>query len=124
MKTEKISPQEQKRNEAYNEYVKQVTPTHNLWINMLKAFFLGGLICTIGQFIVNTGMNNFGLEQKEASTWCSLILILCSVILTSLNLYPSLSVKGRWILQQKKYLNSLKLDGVGYYLSLCVCVCV
>lgn len=94
MKTEKISPQEQKRNDAYNEYVKQVTPTHNLWLNMLKAFLLGGLICAIGQFIVNTGMNNFGLEQKEASTWCSLILILSSVILTSLNLYPSLANWG------------------------------
>lgn len=94
MKTEKISPQEQQRNEAYNEYVKQVTPTHNLWANMLKAFLLGGLICTIGQFIVNIGTSNFGLEQKDASTWCSLILILLSIILTSLNLYPSLAVWG------------------------------
>ena len=94
MKNEKISPQEQQRNEAYNEYVKQVTPTHNLWANMFKAFLLGGLICTIGQFIVNIAMNNFGLEQKEASTWCSLILILCSIILTSLNLYPSLANWG------------------------------
>jgi stage V sporulation protein AC len=94
MKNEKISPQEQKRNEAYNEYVKQVTPTHNLWVNMFKAFLLGGFICLIGQFIVNIAMNNFGLEQKDASTWGSLILILISVILTSLNLYPSLANWG------------------------------
>ena len=94
MKTEKISPQEQMRNEAYNEYVKQVTPTHNLWANMGKAFLLGGVICVLGQFITNTAMNNFGIEQKEAATWCSLILILISVILTSLNLYPSLAVWG------------------------------
>ena len=46
MKNEKISPQEQQRNEAYNEYVKQVTPTHNLWTNVLKAFLLGGFICS------------------------------------------------------------------------------
>ena len=90
MKNEKLSPQEQQRNQAYNEYVKQVTPTHNLWLNMLKAFLLGGAICLLGQFIVNIGINNFGLEQKDASTWCSLILILLSVIFTSLNLYPSL----------------------------------
>lgn len=94
MKNEKISPEEQKRNEAYNEYVKQVTPTHNLWVNMFKAFLLGGFICLIGQFIVNIAMNNFGLEQKDASTWCALILILISVILTSLNLYPSLANWG------------------------------
>lgn len=94
MKEENLSPHEKQRNEAYNEYVKQVTPTHNLWGNMLKAFLLGGLICTIGQFITNIGMNTFGLEQKDASAWCSLILVLCSIILTSLNLYPSLANWG------------------------------
>lgn len=94
MNDERISLQEQRRNEAYNEYVKQVTPTHNLWLNMLKAFLLGGFICLIGQIIVNVGINNFGLEQKDASTWCSLLLILSSVILTSFNLYPSLANWG------------------------------
>lgn len=94
MKTEQLSPKEQQRNQEYNEYVKQVTPTHNLWANMLKAFLLGGFICVIGQMIVNVGMNNFGLEQKDASTWCSLLLVLSSVILTGLNVYPSLAVWG------------------------------
>ena len=94
MKNQPISPQDQKRNEEYNEYVKQVTPTHNLWLNMAKAFLLGGFICLIGQFIMGVAINNFGLEQKEAGTWSSLILILCSVVLTSLNLYPSLANWG------------------------------
>ena len=94
MKPEQLSPKEQQRNEAYNEYVKQITPTNNLWANMLKAFLLGGFICFIGQVIVNTGMRTFGLGQKEASTWCSLLLILSSVVLTGLNLYPSLAVWG------------------------------
>lgn len=89
-----MSPREQQRNAQYNEYVKQVTPTHNLWLNMLKAFLLGGLICAIGQFITNVGMNSFGLEQKDAGIWCTLILILISVVLTSLNIYPSLANWG------------------------------
>jgi len=41
------------RNQAYNEYVKQVTPTHNLALKMLKAFVTGGIICCIGQVILN-----------------------------------------------------------------------
>lgn len=94
MKSNQLPPQEQKRNEAYNEYVKQVTPTHNIWLNMLKAFLLGGLICLIGQIIVNVAINRFGLKQEDASTWCSLILILCSILLTSFNLYPSLANWG------------------------------
>ena len=93
-KNNQIPPQEQKRNEAYNEYVKQVTPTYNTFLNMAKAFLLGGLICVIGQVIVNVGINRFGLEKEDASTWCSLILILCSILLTGFNLYPSLANWG------------------------------
>ena len=39
--------QKEKRNDEYNKYVKRVTPTHCLSANMLKAFILGGIICTI-----------------------------------------------------------------------------
>lgn len=84
----------EERNQAYNAYVKQVTPTHNLWTNMAKAFVLGGLICILGQFITNTAKNQFHLDQTTASGWCSMLLILLSVILTSLNLYPSLANWG------------------------------
>lgn len=94
MKTNPLSPNEQQRNEAYNEYVKQMTPTHNLWVNMGKAFLLGGAICLLGQILVNVGMNQFGLNKEDACTWCSLLLILFSVVLTSFNLYPSLANWG------------------------------
>lgn len=94
MKNQKLSPQQQKRNEEYNKYVKQITPTRNTWINMFKAFLMGGAICLIGQIIVNVAMNSFGLEKEDAATWCSLLLILSSVVLTSLNLYPSLANWG------------------------------
>ena len=38
--------------QEYQEYVKEMTPTHNLWMQMAKAFLVGGIICTIGQFIL------------------------------------------------------------------------
>ena len=62
--------QKEKRNDEYNKYVKRVTPTHCLSANMLKAFILGGIICTIGQLIVNTCTQYFGLSSEEASAWC------------------------------------------------------
>ena len=52
------------RDQAYNEYVKQVTPTHNLIFHMVKAFFTGGIICCIGQFILNT-CENYGLDKDK-----------------------------------------------------------
>lgn len=81
------------RNEAYNDYVKEVTPTHNLVANMVKAFFTGGTICCIGQFLLNT-CQGFGLDQDTSGSWCSLILVFASVILTGLNVYPSIANWG------------------------------
>ena len=67
------------RNQAYNEYVKQVTPTHNLALKMLKAFVTGGIICCIGQVILNIAQNA-GLDKDTSGGWCSMILVLMSVI--------------------------------------------
>ena len=35
----------------YNEFVKSVTKENNMWIDMLWAFIVGGIICSIGQMI-------------------------------------------------------------------------
>ena len=37
----------QQRNQAYQEYVKKVTPKHNVILNCLKAFVTGGVICSV-----------------------------------------------------------------------------
>ena len=79
--------------QKYNEYVKQITPTHNLWWNMAKAFVTGGIICCVGQFILNMA-TNYGLDKDTAGSWCSLILILLSVLLTGFNIYPSIANWG------------------------------
>ena len=83
----------EQQKQAYNEYVKEVTPTHNLWLNMAKAFITGGIICTIGQVILNV-CENCGLDKTTSGIWCSLLLILSSVTLTALNIYPSIANWG------------------------------
>ena len=76
--------------QEYAKYIKKVTPTHNLFLQMLKAFIVGGIICLIGQFILNIAKNNYGMDKETAGSWCSLILVLCSVVLTGLNVYPKI----------------------------------
>ena len=76
--------------EQYQQYVKQVTPTHNTFLNVLKAFVTGGAICLIGQ-----GVNQFftvvqGMDKETASAWSLLTLILASILLTGFNVYPGL----------------------------------
>ena len=88
--TNKHQLQKQKK---YEQYVKSVTPTHSLPINMAKAFLTGGLICLLGQFILNTAQS-MGIDQESAGSWCSLLLILLSVLLTGFNLYSKIGKFG------------------------------
>ena len=76
--------------QEYQECVKEVTPTHNLWLQMAKAFLVGGVICIIGQCILNYATNTLGLDKETAGGWCSLLLILASILLTGFNIYPSI----------------------------------
>ncbi len=81
--------QQEERNKIYNEYVEKITPTHNFLKNAVNAFITGGIICTLGQFIMNIFMN-MGLDNKTAGLWETVILVLLSVILTCLNIFPSI----------------------------------
>ena len=83
---------EQKK-QQYNDYVEQITPKHNLLKNMLCAFQVGGLICVLGQVILNI-CGNLGLDKDASGSWCSLLLVLLSVVLTGFNIYPKIAKFG------------------------------
>lgn len=73
----------------YGNYVKEITPVHCLWKNMLKAFLVGGAICTVGQILIRIFMV-MEMEKETAASWTTLSLIAASILLTGLNLYPQL----------------------------------
>ena len=75
----------------YNRYVEKVTPTHSVVMKMIKAFVAGGCVCILGQIIYNVAIFYCHLDKTSASTWCSLILILISVLLTATGLYPKIT---------------------------------
>ena len=79
--------------QAYENYVKQKTPVHNLPVNMARAFVTGGIICTIGQMILNY-CEHSGLDKDISGGWCSMLLVLMSVILTGCNIYPGIAKWG------------------------------
>ena len=54
---------DQKQQEAYQEYVKKKTPVHSLPTNMIRAFVTGGIICVIGQLIMNY-CKGVGLDKE------------------------------------------------------------
>lgn len=75
--------------DAYNAYVKEVTPVNPVWKNIVRAFVTGGIICTIGQAVLNWLMS-YGMDEKTAAAWNLLVLILGSIVLTGFNLYPKI----------------------------------
>lgn len=84
---------DEEKKKQYQDYVKEVTPTHNLWVQMCKAFLVGGIICVIGQGILNY-CASLGLDKETSGSWCSLILVAASVLLTGLNIYPGITKFG------------------------------
>ena len=85
--------EKQIKEKQYQDYVKQHTPIHNVWTNMLKAFLTGGSICTLGQLISNY-CKTLGLSEKDCGAWTAIVLVLFSVIRTGLNVYSKIANWG------------------------------
>ena len=78
--------EEKKQN--YEQYVKQMTPTHNFPLQLLKAFMTGGILCVLGQGILEFSKSVLNVDKDTAASLCTLTLILISVLLTGFNIYP------------------------------------
>ena len=74
----------------YGKLVKDMSPKSPMGKNCLKAFVVGGLICTLGQALINL-YSYWGLEQEQASTVASMTLVALSALLTGLSLYDNLA---------------------------------
>ena len=70
----------------YQEYVDKKSPNSPIVKNCFNAFWVGGLICTIGQFIMEICKYR-GLDNEISSTITSIILIFLSAFFTALNLF-------------------------------------
>ena len=70
----------------YQDYVDQKSPNSPIFKNCLNSFWVGGLICTIGQFIMEICKFR-GLDNEISGTITSIILISLSAFLTAINLF-------------------------------------
>ncbi|HOA55915.1 MAG: stage V sporulation protein AC [Acetivibrionales bacterium] len=73
----------------YRKYVDKVSPNSKTVRNTLRAFVVGGFICMIGQFFMNS-FKQMGLDQEVTSSLTSIVMIFLGVSLTALNLYDDL----------------------------------
>ena len=77
----------------YQQYVKKRAPKSPIVKDTILAFVIGGLICVVGQLIMN-GYLAAGLNKEDAGTATSCTLVLISALLTGLNLYNKLGRFG------------------------------
>ena len=74
----------------YKKLVDSMSPKSPMWKDCLNAFWIGGLICVLGQLAMN-GYMALGLEKKDASTAVSMSLVALSALLTGLSLYDNIA---------------------------------
>ena len=78
------NPTETKK--TYQDYVDKKSPNSPILKNCFNAFWVGGLICTIGQIILNICKDR-GFDTQISGTIVSILLIGLSAFLTGLNIF-------------------------------------
>ena len=74
----------------YGRLVSDMAPKSPVLKDSFNAFWIGGLICALGQLILN-GYTALGLEKEDAGTAMSMTLVALSALLTGLSLYDNIA---------------------------------
>ena len=77
----------------YDKLISQLAPKSPMGKDCLNAFWTGGMICVLGQLLLN-GYQNLGLEKTDAGTAASMTLVFLSALLTGLSLYDNIAKYG------------------------------
>lgn len=88
-KKKKLTPVQQE----YQNFAKEREPKRPIAVNCLRAFLVGGLICTFGQGLQMIFIKYFNFNEQTAGNPTSAVLIMIAVLLTGLGVYDHI---GQW----------------------------
>ena len=74
----------------YGALVARMAPKSPMWRDCLNAFWIGGLICVVGQIFTNC-YGAWGLEKQDAGTAAAMTLGALSALLTGLSVYDDIA---------------------------------
>lgn len=77
-------------NEEYKKYAESRMPRSHMRRDTLRAFWVGGLICMLGQLFIEL-YTRFGLDKDSAGAACSVTLIFIGAVLTGLGIYDKIA---------------------------------
>lgn len=75
---------------AYNKYVKQFTPSPKYVQNGVRAFLIGGLVCTAAFWVQNRLIKS-GLSKDDAATFVTIGLIAAAQLLTGFGVFDAMA---------------------------------
>lgn len=81
---------EQQKYRRYDQLVKRLTPNSNYLQGYVRAFWVGGVICVVGQLIALAGEKWLGMTEASASMLTSVALIFLGTTLTGLGVYDDI----------------------------------
>jgi len=87
MKKKKMTTAQQQ----YDALVSSIEPKRPIFKNCIRAFLVGGTICTIGQILQWIFINYFNFDEKTSVGPTSIVLIFTAVLLTGLGIYDHIS---------------------------------
>lgn len=90
---DKRAKKEEKILKDFQKISKEMAPKPQYFKNIILAFIVGGIICTIGQFILNI-MLRFGMDEETAKQWLPIIMIFIGALLTGFGVYDKIASFG------------------------------
>lgn len=82
-----MNNEQTKRNELYAKLVEKLTPNSELAIGLCNAFWVGGVICVLGQTLTDIGRTWLAMPKDDAGVFTSIALIFIGAFLTGLGIY-------------------------------------
>lgn len=86
-KKKKLSPTQQE----YQQFAQEREPKRPILFNCVKAFFVGGLICTFGQVLQMFFIKYFHFSQESAANPAVAVLIIITVLLTGFGVFDHIA---------------------------------
>jgi stage V sporulation protein AC len=80
--------------QEYSQMAKKASPNSKLFLNCIKAFLIGGLICVLGQGLTDIYNKALGMNVTDARTLTSVSLIFLGGLLTSIGIYDNIAKHG------------------------------
>ena len=73
--------------EQYKQLVAKVTPKSKLGQGILRAYWVGGLICVLGQVLIDSGMYFWKLSWSQGACFASIVLVGLTALLTGIGVF-------------------------------------